>query len=299
MPSVTMPACAPVSDTALAPSPCNAMASSAMVVCSPVASNMSISRSFGSGWTSFASLISESVTPLIAETTATTLLPACCVANTRRAQFLIRSGLPTDVPPYFCTIKAMGIRNLKSEIRNSKQTINVFGLVSYKCFRISRFGIRVFRLDTDYSQHFIHIRLAGGGRGGVRHGGVGVFQSVAGQCHDQRRAFGENAACQMLAEARNAGSRGGLDEDPFLRREKFVGVENFGVAHHVDQPARLIAGGFGEFPTCRIADANGGGDGLRFLDRMTAHDGRGALGLKPDHFGYRVGDFLRAVFLVA
>ena len=49
----------------------------------------------------FASLISESVTPLMAETTATTLLPARWWSPTRRATFLIRSGLPTEVPPYF------------------------------------------------------------------------------------------------------------------------------------------------------------------------------------------------------
>ena len=76
-PSVTIPACAPVKDTALAPSPCRAMAKSAMVVCSPVESSTSISRSLGVGHTSRESLIKESVTPDIAETTTTTLLPAC------------------------------------------------------------------------------------------------------------------------------------------------------------------------------------------------------------------------------
>ena len=44
-PSVTMPACAPVSETAGTPIACSAIAVSAMVVCSPVASSMSISRS--------------------------------------------------------------------------------------------------------------------------------------------------------------------------------------------------------------------------------------------------------------
>ena len=75
-PSVTMPACAPVSETAGTPSACSAMAVSAMVVCSPVASSMSISRSGGAPMISFASLIRPSVTPLIAETTTTILLPA-------------------------------------------------------------------------------------------------------------------------------------------------------------------------------------------------------------------------------
>ena len=73
--SVVMPACAPVSDAALMPRLCNAMAVSAMVCCSPVASSTSISRSLGSGMMSLASLMRLSVTPLIAETTTTTLSP--------------------------------------------------------------------------------------------------------------------------------------------------------------------------------------------------------------------------------
>ena len=47
------------------------MAVSAMVVCSPVARSMSISRSVGSGMISLASLIKPSVTPLMADTTTT------------------------------------------------------------------------------------------------------------------------------------------------------------------------------------------------------------------------------------
>ena len=70
-----MPACAPVSETAGTPSACSAMAVSAMVCCSPVASSMSISRSLGSGAMSLASLMRPSVTPLIADTTTTTWSP--------------------------------------------------------------------------------------------------------------------------------------------------------------------------------------------------------------------------------
>ena len=84
-----------------------AIAVSAIVVCSPVARSTSISRSLGFGETCLASLISESVTPLIAETTTTTWCPASCVAMTRRATFRMRSGLPTDVPPYFWTMRLM------------------------------------------------------------------------------------------------------------------------------------------------------------------------------------------------
>ena len=100
-PSVTMPAWAPVSETAGMPSECSAMAARAMVVCSPVASSTSISRSLGSGMISLASLIRLSVTPLMAETTTTTWSPLARYLATRAATFLMRSGLPTEVPPYF------------------------------------------------------------------------------------------------------------------------------------------------------------------------------------------------------
>ena len=100
-PLVTMPAWAPVRETALPPILWIAMAVRAIVVCSPVESRTSISRSVGLAETSFASLIRESVTPDIAETTATTEFPARWVSSNRFATLVIRSGLPTEVPPYF------------------------------------------------------------------------------------------------------------------------------------------------------------------------------------------------------
>ena len=44
----------------------------------------------------------------IAETTATTSLPSFRACTIRSATKPIRSGDPTDVPPYFCT--TMGMR---------------------------------------------------------------------------------------------------------------------------------------------------------------------------------------------
>ena len=71
-PSVTIPAAAPVNETALPPSAFTAIAVSALALCSPVARSTSISRSLGCGDISRASLIRPSVTPAIAEMTATT-----------------------------------------------------------------------------------------------------------------------------------------------------------------------------------------------------------------------------------
>src|SRR5580765_5040289 len=108
-PSVTMPACAPVSETAGTPIAWSAIAVSAVVVCSPVASRTSISRSGGAAMICLASLIRPSVTPPIAETTTTIWLPRARLSSTRRATFLMRSASPTEVPPYFWTIRDITI----------------------------------------------------------------------------------------------------------------------------------------------------------------------------------------------
>ena len=100
-PVVWIPACRPVMDAASTPISCNAMETSAIDCCSPVASNTSSSRSAGSSEISFAILMSPSVTPDIAETTATTWFPSSRVRFMRAATLRMRSMVPTDVPPYF------------------------------------------------------------------------------------------------------------------------------------------------------------------------------------------------------
>ncbi len=105
--SVRMPACAPVRDTAGTPAACRAIAVSAIVSCSPMASSMSISRESGCAWSALASAISLFVTPLRAETTTTSWCPCRCHSLIRCATLRMRSRSPTEVPPYFCTIRAM------------------------------------------------------------------------------------------------------------------------------------------------------------------------------------------------
>src|SRR5829696_8582263 len=64
---------------------------------------MSRSRGCAPGETRVASSASSSVVCPIADTTTQTWRPASRSATTRRATWRIRSGSPTDVPPYFCT----------------------------------------------------------------------------------------------------------------------------------------------------------------------------------------------------
>src|SRR5688500_2228114 len=51
--------------------------------------------------------MSSLVTPARADTTTTNSLPASRIALIRAATFLMRSTSPTEVPPYFWTIRAM------------------------------------------------------------------------------------------------------------------------------------------------------------------------------------------------
>src|SRR5262249_49357920 len=59
------------------------------------------------GEISFARASKRLVSPLIADTTTTSRWPSRWKRAIRRATFLIRSTLPTEVPPYFWTISAM------------------------------------------------------------------------------------------------------------------------------------------------------------------------------------------------
>jgi hypothetical protein len=228
----------------------------------PVESNMSISRSFGSGWTSFASLISESVTPLIAETTATTLLPACCVANTRRATFLIRSGLPTDVPPYFCTISAM---------------------CSCQAQPIAAYIPIAFKISSALASQVV-------GEGTLDIAVSGSFSPCPVSVTTTVEPGGKNPFGTYRRSPAMPAAEAGSTKTPFFRGKEFVRGQNLRVAHHVDQAAGFVASRFRLLPARRIADADGGGDGLGIGHGLATHDGCGAGGLKAAHLRGGLGD---------
>ena len=125
----------------------------------------------------------------------------------------------------------------------------------------------------------------------------GSFNPCPRQRHRDSRTAREKSLRPVLAKPRDARRRGGLDEHAFLGRQQLVRVNDFCIAHHVNQAARFIASGFRLFPTRGIADAYGGGDGFRLFNRMPADNGRGALGLESDHLG-RGGNGLAALILL-
>ncbi len=95
---------------ALPPMAWMAIAVSAAVTCSPVAASASTSRLSGSEVRSLASLRRRLVSPDMALTMTTTSFPAAWAASARAATFLMRSSVPTDVPPNFWTMRATGYR---------------------------------------------------------------------------------------------------------------------------------------------------------------------------------------------
>ncbi|MNZ92180.1 hypothetical protein D3C78_1111950 [compost metagenome] len=78
-----------------------------MVTCSPVEMIASSSRGSGCGMTCLASSIRRLVSPLMADTTTTMSCPASRNFFTLSATCPMRSTLPTEVPPNFCTINAI------------------------------------------------------------------------------------------------------------------------------------------------------------------------------------------------
>ena len=102
-----MPAWVPVIDTAGTPAACSAIDSRAIDTCSPVARSMSISRWGGFALIALARPVSSSVVWPMAETTTTSSLPSSRLAATRAATAWMRSTFATEVPPNFCTSRAM------------------------------------------------------------------------------------------------------------------------------------------------------------------------------------------------
>src|SRR5690554_43260 len=109
--SVPMRTWGPVKDTAGTSMAFSAMASRPMVTCSPVDRITSSSRGSGSSLISLASAISRLVSPLMAETTITSSCPSALNFLIFSATWVMRSTLPTEVPPNFWTISAICCTN--------------------------------------------------------------------------------------------------------------------------------------------------------------------------------------------
>src|ERR1700730_16736778 len=114
----------------------------------------------------------------MAEITATTLQPLCWVSIKRRATARIRSGVPTEVPPYFWTIRRMA-RPGRDESEGSRNGM-VFAYVPSLSTRESvRSQLRV-ELEAGSPQDLLLVRCHSCQlHCAVRHH-LRIFQSVTG-----------------------------------------------------------------------------------------------------------------------
>src|SRR5439155_9875229 len=120
--------------------------------------------------------------------------------------------------------------------------------------------------------HRLELRLAGDHRSGVLDRDVRVLEPVARDDADQSLRLRA-----VLQRARDRRGRSGLAEDPLVRREPALRLEDLLVGDRVDPPARLPEGFDRLLPSGRVADADRRCDRLRPLDRMS-HDDRGGAG---------------------
>src|SRR3990170_6113923 len=116
---------------------------SPMVTCSPVETTTSYSRfPTGPSKACLARFIKRSVSPDMADTTTITSWPAFFVLATLLATFFILSTEPTEVPPYFWTMRDMLNLPLPAYFMY-RHAVNIFrGLVNYlRQGRMGMYGI--------------------------------------------------------------------------------------------------------------------------------------------------------------
>src|SRR5438552_423657 len=299
--SVRMPADAPLMETARPPSAFTAIATSALAACSPLASKRSSSRGVGCGETSPASLIKLSVTPAIAEMTATTRQPSRCVSKIRCATLQIRVGSPTEVPPYFWTIRRIGrcsgVARIGLISQPTRLPLQIFSFQRWACpksrclakagaARQTRLCDGVGFLSTvrdcfadcvDRRRHRRSLRKFSGND-------LRVLQTVPGAGADNDGVFGYQIV--RVAEFEQPGNRSGarwFDKNSFRFCEPRLRFQNFTVGHDLHRTVGFVDCTLGGFPARRISDANGRRDRLRFFDDAAMKHGRGVFRLNSNH----------------
>src|SRR5438876_8890548 len=189
-----------------------------------------------------------SVTPLIAETTTTTWSPRARYCATRAATFLIRSVLPTEVPPYFWTISAMGQLSVVSGQWPSGGPGAARGgywqrtLESYHLHH--RFLVW---FDDDWFEASRLDRV------------VRVFQTVPGHGGGDHAALRDHSVLRAFDQTgqRRAGRR--FRKNSFAAGNQFVGRQDFFIGHFINVAVGFLDRVDRALPARRIADANRGG----------------------------------------
>src|SRR5438067_1374835 len=116
----------------------------------------------------------------------------------RRATFLMRSGFPTEVPPYFWTMRAMRGRD--------------FGAGFFVVKRPPRCS-----LPAEQFEDRAHLGLRWNHAAALLARDVGIFQTVAGNGADDRAFRGD--ARRALEQSGDGCRARRFDENAFLARE--------------------------------------------------------------------------------
>ena len=119
---------------------------------------------------------------------------------------------------------------------------------------------------------------------------VGVLERVAGEDGDDAALRGNRVAGAQFAQSRESGGRGGLAADAVASDDGF-GLGDLLVGHVEHLAAGVAHAAQGLLPGARIADADGGGDGLglgdgcEFVGAVAPElgEGIGSGGLHHDH----------------
>ena len=266
------------------------MAVSAMAACSPVASKVSSSRSVGCGEVSRASLIRLSVTPAIAEITATTRQPLRCVSMSRRATFANSLRSSDGSAAVFLDDQAHG--QGRARMKAKDHGTGWFSLMFRRC-QLAKASESARRTKSDCAQHIVFVRRHGCQlrRASSPHRDLSSrvrspckrFGCLPGFPRTNRRLARRIAAFEKPGDRRGTGR---LHKNSFVAWQASVALREFRRRSRC-RPRRAIplrracaASQLAGFPM-RIAEAIVSG----FFDDSIVKDRRGARRLKADHGG--------------
>src|SRR4029079_3523656 len=119
----------------------------------------------------------------------------------------------------------------------------------------------------------------------LRDGGIGILEAMSGERADDRAAFADASALDILQQTCERYGRRGLTKDAFEFRERLLRAQELFIAALVEPAPGLALRVQRQRPGGRIADAYGRCDRFRILDRFSSHARRRAGRLIADHDG--------------
>ena len=114
-------------------------------------------------------------------------------------------------------------------------------------------------------------------------GGGGIFEAIAGE--DADHPGPRRHLTMALEQAGHRCRTGRFTEDAFGAAQQLVGLDDLGVGDGHEVTLAFLAGPDGVIPIHRVADADGGGDGVWLFHRLSQDKGSCSGGLETHHAG--------------